>query len=266
MKAKINGIEMFWMQEGQGHPLVLLHGFPLTSAMWGPQLVHFSRQYRVIAPDLRGLGQTSLVSDQTITMELMADDVAALLDHLKIARAVIVGLSMGGYVAFAFYRKYPQYVQSLVLCDTRSEADDADGKAGRYTLMEQVREKGPGVVAELMIPKFFAPDTYRHKQEMVAQLAGLIERNNPAGIVAVAAGLAERPDATPLLSQIKVPALVIVGKDDLLMPAEGAKKMAAQIPDWQLSVIPQAGHMSNLENPNFFNQALDTFLRSTAED
>lgn len=266
MKANINGIEMFWMEEGRGTPLLLVHGFPLSSAMWGPQLVHFSRKHRVIAPDLRGFGKTSLQPGQTSTMELFADDLAALLDHLKLPKAVIVGLSMGGYIAFAFYRKYPEKVQALVLCDTKSEPDSEEGKAGRYKLIEQVQEQGSNAAAESMIPKLFGPETYRQKQDTVAQLSGLIGRNHPEAIIAAAKGLAERPDATGLLPQIKVPSLVIVGKDDAIAPPEGAKKMAQQIPDWQFSLVPHAGHMSNLENPQFFNQALESFLLSVSDD
>lgn len=265
MKANLNGIEMFWQEEGRGTPLVLLHGFPLSSAMWGPQLVHFSRSYRVIVPDLRGFGRTSINPDQISTMELLADDVAALLDHLQLKQAIIGGLSMGGYVAFAFYHKYPDRVQALVLSDTRSEADNEEGRAARYTMIEQVRENGAGAAADIMIPRFFGTDTQRHKQEMIAQLAGLIERSNPAGIIAAATGMADRPDSTPLLKEIKVPALVVVGKDDVLVSVEAARQMAQQIPDWQLSVVPNAGHMSNLENPKFFNQALESFL-SSVED
>lgn len=261
MKAQINGIDMFWMEEGRGMPLVLLHAFPFSSAMWGPQVVHFSRHYRVIAPDLRGFGKTSANPDQISTMELLADDIAALLDHLKLRQAVMVGLSMGGYVAFAFHRKYSERLKALVLCDTRSEADTEEGKANRYNLIEQVREKGSGAVAEAMIPRFFAPDTYRRQQETVAQLSGLIERANPVSVIAAAAGLAERPDSTEVLKEIKVPTLVMVGKDDAITPVENARKMTEHLPDWQLSVIPNAGHISNLENPTFFNQALDSFLR-----
>jgi 3-oxoadipate enol-lactonase len=266
MKANINGIEMFWMEEGKGTPLVLLHGFPLSSAMWGPQLVHFSRKYRVIAPDLRGFNKTSLKPDEISTMELLADDVVALLDHLKLEQAVIVGLSMGGYITFALYNKYPERVQALVLCDTKAEADSEETRAGRYKLIEQVGEKGTSAAAETMLPRLFAPDTYRRQQETVAQVSGLIERNNPAGIIAASAGLAERPDFSNLLPQIKVPVLVLVGKDDVVTPPEGARQMAQQIPDWQFSIIPNAGHMSNLENPNAFNQALESFLRSACDE
>lgn len=266
MKANLNGIEMFWADEGRGKPIVLLHGFPFSSAMWGPQVIHFSRRYRLIMPDLRGFGKSSLVPGQPSTMELLADDIAALLQHLKIAQTALIGLSMGGYIAFEFYRKYPQLVQTLVLCDTKSEPDNAEGKAGRYELIEQVRAKGSGAAAAAMLPRLFASDTYRRQQEMVAQVAGLIERNNAEGIMAAAAGMAERPDSTPLLKEIKVPTLVMVGKEDAIAPVEGARAMAAQLPDWQLAVVPTAGHMSNLENPGFFNQALETFLRSDYDD
>ncbi len=262
MKATINGIEIFWLEEGRGNPLVLLHGFPFTAAMWGPQLVNFSRKFRVIVPDLRGFGKTTKGEEEATSMELMADDLAGLLDHLKLKKAVIVGFSMGGYIAFSFYRKYPDRTQALVLCDTRSEADSEEVRSARYQLIEKIKETGQRSAADGLVPRLFGPQTYRQQQEMVAHLAGLIERNNPAGTIAAARGMAERPEFNFLLKEIKVPTLVMVGKEDLIASPEGARKMAEQIPDWQFSIIPNAGHMSNLENPFFFNQALETFLRS----
>ena len=262
-QALVNGFQMAYRDEGNGLPVLLVHAFPLTGLMWNPQVEGLHRNFRLIIPDLRGFGESAAGApvDRYSSMEQYADDLAALLPALGLEKVVLMGLSMGGYIAFAFYRKYAEKVLGLVLCDTRSEADTPEGRQNRYNLVEKVRQQGSLAAAEAMVPRLFAPDTYRVRPDLVAQVAGLIERNNPAGIIAAAGAMAERPDATPILARIKVPTLVMVGKDDQFMPVEGARKMAQAIPDWQLSVVPHAGHLSNLENAEFFNQAVETFLK-----
>ncbi|NWJ44423.1 MAG: alpha/beta hydrolase [Chloroflexi bacterium] len=261
-KAQINGVEMFWVEAGMGEPLLLLHGFPFDHTMWLSQLDYFSKAgWRVLAPDLRGFGKSGIAPGDVNTMEALAVDVAALLDHLKIEKATMLGFSMGGYITFAFYRLYPQRIRAMILADTKADPDTSEGRNLRYKTLEAVRQKGSGAIAESMIPGLFAPETYRDKPDLVAQLSGIIERIHPETIIATLPGLAERPDSTPLLSQIKVPALIIHGVDDKLMPLDKAKAMAQAIPDWQFSAVPHAGHMANLENPEFFNRALVTFLK-----
>ncbi len=262
-QATVNGFQMAYRDEGGGPPVLLVHGFPLTSTMWNPQIEELRRSYRMIAPDLRGFGESAAgaPTDRYLSMEQYADDLAALLTALGVEKAVVMGLSMGGYISFAFYRKYPERVRALILCDTRSEPDSAEGRENRFKLIENVRREGARAAADTMVPNLFAPDTYKARPDLVAQLAGLIERNHPPGIIAAAGALADRPDSTPTLAHIKVPTLVINGKDDQLMPTDGARKMAQAIPDWQFSVVPHAGHMSNLENPEFFNQAVESFLK-----
>lgn len=259
----INGYTMAYRDEGTGEPLLLVHGFPLSGVMWNPQIEEFKRDYRLIVPDLRGLGQSAAgaPTDRFSSVDEYADDLRTLLDTLGLAKVVFVGLSMGGYIAFAFYRRYPERVRALVLCDTRSEADSEETRQNRYKLIEAVRERGAGAAADMNIPKLFAPAAYLDRTDLVAQLAGLIERTHAPGIIAAAGALAERPDSTPDLPHIAVPTLVVVGQYDQITPAEGARKMAQAIPDWQFSLVPHAGHMSNLENPEFFNQAMLTFLK-----
>ena len=264
-QAQVNGFTMAYRDEGNGPPLLLVHAFPLTSAVWNLQIEEFRRNYRVIAPDLRGLGGSAddLTSDRPVSMDEYADDLAALLDAIGLTDEPVIymGLSMGGYIAFAFWRRHAHRVRAFVLCDTRSEADTEEGRQGRYQLIEAVRQTGSSAAAEIMLPRLFAPDTYRLRPDLVGETSGLIERNSPAGIMAAAAGLAARPDSTPDLAGINVPCLVVVGQQDVLTPPETARRLAQALPDWQLSLVPHAGHLSNLENPEFFNQALTTFLK-----
>lgn len=262
-KAKINGIELFWREAGEGDPLLLLHGFPLNHTMWESQVEFFSGQnWRVIAPDQRGYGQSSLNPDETTTMDLLAQDAAALLDYLNIEKAVVVGLSMGGYVSFALYRQFPQKVRALVLADTKAEPDPPAAREGRYQLREAVREKGSVAARDVMVPKYFAPAVYSANLALVAYWEKVVDGINPEAIMATLPGLAERPDSVPLLPQIKVPALVIHGEQDTMMPVEGARQMAQAIPGGQFVAVAGAGHMSNLENSEFFNQTVESFLQA----
>ncbi len=262
--ARLNGFEMAYRDEGNGLPVLLVHGFPLTSAMWNPQVVELKGDFRLIVPDLRGFGESAAdltTADSPRTLDDWADDLTALLDYLGLAKVVFMGFSMGGYIAFAFWRKYPDRVQAFGLCDTRSEADTPEGRAGRYKLIEAVEAKGADAAAEANVPKLFAPQTYQTKPELVAEVAGLIGRQKPSGIIAAAHAMTTRPDSTSDLAGITVPTLVVVGQHDGVTPVESARKMIALLPDWQLSIVPEAGHMANLENPAFFNRAVTTFLK-----
>jgi pimeloyl-ACP methyl ester carboxylesterase len=261
-QAQLNGIEISWIESGQGKPLLMLHGFPFDNSTWQEQQTYFSTNgWRTIAPDLRGFGKSTINADEINTMELLAADVIALMDYLQLEQAVIMGLSMGGYISFSLYRQYPERVKGLILADTKAEGDSSEARENRYKLREQVKIKGSSAATEGMLPKLFSLESYREKPDTVAALGGVIERTSPATIIATLPGLAERQDSTPLLPQIKIPALVIHGKDDQMMPVENARQMAQALPDWQFSSVPHAGHMSNMENPEFFNRAVESFLR-----
>ncbi len=264
-QLEVNGFSMAYRDEGGGQPLLLVHAFPLAALMWNPQIEELKRDYRILAPDLRGFGQSAAgaYQDRYATMEDYADDLAVFLNRLGLAeeKIVLMGLSMGGYVAFAFYRKYAYMLRGLVLCDTRSEPDTEESRQNRFKLIENIREHGMEAVVEANLPRLLSPENYHVRPDLVADLSRTIRQNDPSGTIAAAGALANRPDSTPLLGKIKIPTLVICGKDDQLVSAEVARKMAQAIPDWQLSIVPHAGHLSNLENPEFFNQALQTFLK-----
>ena len=261
MIAKINGINLAYTDQGQGTPVVFLHAFPQNRAMWAPQVSVLSKTYRVITLDFRGFGD----SDAPLwryTLEQFADDVKGLLDHLAIQQAVFVGLSMGGYTLFALYRTYADRVKGLVLADTRAQPDTEEGRAGRFAMAQTASRKGAGAIAEIMLPKLLSPVALRTKPDLVQQVRATIERTQISGIAGALMAMAERPDSVPLLTTIACPTLVITGELDGPTPPADGQLMAEKIPGAHLAIIPQAGHLSNLEQPEAFNDALCSFLKT----
>lgn len=248
------------IDRGAGPAVLLIHGFPLDQSMWQAQLDALAMNNRLIAPDLRGFGR-STVTEGTVTMEQMADDLAALLDALGLKQPVcLCGLSMGGYIALAFWRKYRERVRSLVLCDTRSAADTPEAAAARGTLAERATAEGMEQVAEAMLPKLIHPETPKVRPRVAAAVKQMILGTNPRGAAAALRGMAIRPDSANLLPTINVRTLVIAGEKDAISPPEEMRKIAAAIPGARFVVIPEAGHMSPMENPERFNEELQSFL------
>jgi pimeloyl-ACP methyl ester carboxylesterase len=228
--------------------------------MWDEQLAALSQANRIITFDWRGFGESELRGDKFL-METFADDLVALMNELKIDRAALCGLSMGGYAAFAFYRKYADRVAALILADTRAGSDNEEGKRGRYEMAELALQAGASVIADQMIPRLLAPDPLQNKPQLADRVRALIENNRPEAIAAAQRGMAERADSTDLLSKISCPALIIVGSEDALTPPVEAEKMRAQIPGAKMAVIGNAGHLSNLEQPDEFNRLASDFLK-----
>ena len=259
MKAKINDVTLAYSDEGTGLPVVFLHAFPLNRTMWATQEEALSSRHRVITVDLRGHGE----SDAPLwhyTLDQAADDVRALLDHLSVPQAVFVGLSMGGYILFAFYRKYADWMKGLVLADTRAQADTPEGKDGRFQMAQIVYNQGPAAIADLMIPKLLSPAAIQTKPALVRHVRSMIEGNQISGIAGDLMAMAERPDSVPLLHQIACPTQIIVGELDLASPPSDSKLMADQIPGARLTTIPGAAHLSNLEEPETFNYIVGDFV------
>ncbi|MBY0227851.1 MAG: alpha/beta hydrolase [Gemmataceae bacterium] len=247
---------------GQGPVVVLLHAFPLSRAMWRPQIDALRDLYRVIAPDLPGFGDSSLPAASSI--DGYADAVAEMLDDKDIHSPVIVGgLSMGGYAALAFARRHPHRVAGLVLADTRAEADDATARANRDKLIAQARSGPSSAIVEAMLPKLMGKDA---PPELVEAVRELGSAQKPATLAAALGALRDRPDATPGLAGIRVPALVIVGQDDALTPPDLARKLAGGIQGAKLAIIDKAGHLSSLEQPGAFNDVLMAFLAGVAQE
>lgn len=226
--------------------------------MWARQEAALSSQFRAITVDLRGHGESD-APVRHYTLEQSADDVRALLDHLAIQQALFVGLSMGGYILFAFYRKYAARVKGLILADTRAQADTAEGKDGRFQMAQIAFNEGPVAIADIMIPKLLSPTTIQTRPALVRQVRTMIENNQISGIAGDLMAMAERPDSIPLLKQITCPTHIIVGELDQATPPSDAKLMADQIPHASLTIIPNAAHLANLEQPESFNQIVATF-------
>ena len=264
MEVFINEIRLHYVQAGQGVPLLMVHGYPLDHTLWQPQFDGLSDIAQVIAPDLRGFGQSD-APEGAYTMDTHADDLAALLDVLKIERAVVCGLSMGGYIALAFWRKYASRVRALILVDTRAGADAPAARQARLDTAERVKQEGTAFVVEDMLPRLLAEVTRQSQPDVVEFARAMMLRQSPAGVVGALLGMAERPDSTPMLPTISVPTLAVFGDQDVITPAgtEG-RSLAAAIPGAKLVVTPNAGHLSNLEQPEAFNATVHEFLARMA--
>ncbi len=259
MHTQVHGTTVGYDDVGTGLPVVLLHAFPLNRQMWAETSRDLAEDYRIIMPDLRGFGATDGTPE--VSIAAMADDVIGLLDALKIERAVIGGLSMGGYVALNLVGRYPERCCGLVLADTRAGADSAEGRHNRATLAAKALSEGAAAVADQLLPKLLS-DRASGNPELVAHVRTIIESAPAQAIAAASHAMAERTDSTALLPLIGVPAMVIVGSEDTLTPITESILLKDSIANASLAIIPDAGHLSNLEQPETFNRALGIFLES----
>jgi pimeloyl-ACP methyl ester carboxylesterase len=246
---------------GEGPAVLFLHAFPLSLGMWEGEALALQATHRVIRFDCRGFG-ASPPGDGLLTMERIADDAAALLDHLGVGRAVVCGLSMGGYAAFAMVRRHADRLRGLVLADTRAGADSEEGRQARASLAERVGREGAAAAAEAFLPKLLGETTHRERPDVVARVRADILRASPRGIRDALAGLAARADSTSTLREVRVPALVVCGVEDVLTPVSEARAMAEAIPGSRLDLLAGAGHLANLEAPAAFQGSLLGFLAS----
>lgn len=239
-------------------PVVFIHGFPFGSGSWTPQLNALHGRYRTVAYDVRGHGKSALGS-WPFTLEALADDLLALLDRLSIERAVLCGLSMGGYIALRVQQKAPARVRALALCDTRPDADSDETKLRRAAAIDELR-RDPRAFLESFLKVVLAKSTFEGHPEVVEAVRTTMLDNEPAALAAALVALATRTDSTPRLGSIAVPTLVVVGRDDAVTPPPVAEALAKAIPGAELKVLESAGHLSNLENPKAFNKSLLEFL------
>ena len=258
-KVRINNIEIAYTDAGSGRPVVLIHGYPFNRALWTEQVRALSDTNRVIAPDLRGFGD-SAAFPETSTMNRLAADVALLMDHLEIPRATIGGLSMGGYVALAFYKQFASRVRALVLADTREQADTVEATHTRAQQAEKALSEGMAGIADAMLPKLLTPETVSRRPEIVKFVRDMMLQTKPEGAAAALLGMAEREDQTELLPKITVPTLIVVGAEDAITPVSDSERMHKAIGNSRLVVLDHAGHVSNLEQVQQFNDELLHFL------
>ena len=266
MRAIVNGIELHYELHGspRGWPLLLVHGFPLTGEMWSGLVELLGDQFRLIIPDLRGFGKSQLAAhirageSQPISIAHYADDLASLLAEIGEQRpAVIIGLSMGGYIALEFYRRYASSVVALVLADTRAEADSEVRRKERFETAQRVLSEGSHVVADSMAAKLFAPGA---PKELVARWRAIMRAIAPEAIATALLAMAGRINSIPTLRTIYCPSLVMVGEEDSITPLSDALRIHGGIVACQLNIIPHAGHMTPVEQPERFAAALRQFL------
>lgn len=271
-ETTVRGRRLSYAEAGGGRPLVLLHAFPLTHALWRPQLEAPPPGWRLIAPDLRGFGASDRVPPDAArpaagaqSMHDYARDIVALIDELDLEQPVVGGLSMGGYVVFALLRLIGSRLGGLVLADTRPEADADEARGNRRRMQDLVMSRGVGAVADQMVPRLLGETTRRERPSLSDDVRELIRGNAPEAIHDALEALATRPDATPLLGEIRCPTLIVAGREDALTPVALHEAMHARIAGSRLEIIDDAGHLSNLECPAEFSRVLRDFLSQVAE-
>jgi len=258
-RIKSNDAEIVYWSLGEGTPVVLLHPFPAHHEFWLPVAEALATRYRVILPDLRGHGESS-VGEGPATMEKHAADIAHVMDDASVGRAPLVGVSIGGYVLFEFWRKYRGRAAALGLCNTKAPADGPDARAGRLQAANDVLERGTEVFFESMIPKLMGKTTREMRPDLVDGALRMMRQMSPEDVAQVQRGMAARPDTIETLKTINVPTLLVTGDEDIMTGVNEAELMRSHIANSQLRVIPKAGHYSPWEQPQDAAKILRQFL------
>jgi pimeloyl-ACP methyl ester carboxylesterase len=261
MKTELNGINVEYRDEGTGLPVIFVHAFPLNQTMWDDQVAALRKHCRAITLDLRGFGRSD-APQGPYRMDEMAADVRALMAVLNLEKAVLVGLSMGGYIALALYRNYPEIFRALVLADTRASGDTNEARERRLKSAEKAEVDGSKAIAWDMVPLLLGRSTLDNRPSVVQRVQAMIESNTPQGIAGAQRGMAERRDSTYILGGIDFPVLIVVGSEDTLTPVAEAESLRNGIPGARLRVIEGAGHLSNMEQPDQFNTTLIEFIET----
>lgn len=258
MIALVDNASIAFDDVGSGYPVVFLHAFPLNRTMWEPQVSALVAECRCITIDIRGAGDST--AEPPFTMDRFADDVAGVLDTLQIERAVIVGLSIGGYVSFALWRRHRERVRALVLADTRPGADTVAQVERRRELIEMAESQGSAAVANAQIASLVSPTTRDKRPDVYDAVHRMIAQAPVEGIVGALEAMMAREDSGPTLPTIDVPTLIVAGDEDIATPPEESRAMHAAIPGSRLEILHNAGHLSNLERPAAFNTVVSEFL------
>jgi 3-oxoadipate enol-lactonase len=259
MHVRNSDAEIFYRVLGKGPDLVLIHPFPVHHQFWLPVAEKLAAEYRIILPDVRGLGD-STAGDGAATMEKHASDLAAVCNHAAVKSAISCGVSIGGYILFEFWRRQRQRVNALLLCNTRAQADSAEGRANRLKSVEDIKKKGTEPFFESMVPKLLGETTRRNRPDIVEAVHGMMRKSTPEGIIALQLGMAERPDSIPTLKTIAVPTLIVAAEEDTLTPASDSELMRQHIRNSELKVIPKGGHFAMFERHDLGIEMLRSFL------
>lgn len=256
-------MQLAFEQYGNGNPIIFLHAFPFNRNMWQPQIEFFvSKNFKLIVPDLPGFGESQTTS-QINKMEKIAISVAELTDSLRIKKASICGISMGGYVALNLFRLFPKKFSFLILCDTNSTADSEEIRNNRFRLIEKIEKNGMKAVSDSILEKLLSEHTLKNNKSLVEKIHNQILNADKLGTIAALKGMAKRMDHTFILNKINLPTLLIFGEDDKITDLKTAEKLNNQIPNSKIKIIKNCGHLSNLEKPTEFNIALAEFLNET---
>lgn len=260
MKSIINGLSVNTFGDPKNQSVIFIHGFPYDHTMWESQIEALKDNYYCVAYDVRGLGE-STVGDGQYTMEFFVDDLFEIIKELKLVKPVICGLSMGGYIAFRAAEKDQDKLGGLILCDTRADADDNAAKFKRAENIKLINTEGVTKFADMFVTNTFADETPAQNEKMFLAVRNKTHNQNPVGVKGCIIAIGSRTNTTPFLPQIKIPSLVIVGSFDKLTPPPMMRAIADQIPNSEVGVIPFAGHMTPLENPDAVNDLLVGFLK-----
>jgi pimeloyl-ACP methyl ester carboxylesterase len=243
-------------QRGEGAALVFIHAFPLDSSMWRAQVDFFSDRYRVITPDIIGFGGSQ--PPRAWTISEMGEELLGLLDHLEVEKCTLVGLSLGGYISLPFALRNSQRVEHLVLAHTRARADFENERTNRSNMIDGLRKEGISTLPDKMLPRLLGSNAAPNVRSFVRST---IESTSAEAAIHAVTAMRDRADQTDNLRQLHCPTLVVAGSGDAILPVEDCERMAASIPSSDFTLITNTGHLSNLEDPESFNHALDSFLR-----
>lgn len=257
----INKISVSYNDEGlnEAPVIIFIHGFPLNKSMWNKQLKALKDNYRVIAYDIRGHGKTD-VGTLDFSIDLFVKDLLGFMDALKIKKTIICGLSMGGYIALNAIENHPERFTALILSDTNCTADTPEAKEKRMNTIQSIKENGVEKLANDLLPNLFAPESFITNSKEIVAVKEMIVNTTKESLYKSLNALANRKETCSKLEEIKVPVLILVGKEDKITPPEAAKAMHEKIDIALLSIINKAGHLSNLENPEEFNSHLKKFV------
>jgi len=259
MEYSVNGLKIFTKGNKNNKPLIFIHGFPYDHTMWNYQINEFKNTYYCVTYDIRGLGE-SYIGDGQYTMEAFVWDLYSIMDGLHIEDPILCGLSMGGYIAQRAIEKEPERFAGLILCDTRSEEDNNDGKIARSNAIDKINVEGVESFVNDFVPMCFHRQTPNRFSDMYEIQLDVTRNQNSVGVKGSLLAMLSRRDLTPALKKISVPTLLLVGKKDNLTPSAVMKEMAKRIKKTKFYIVPQAGHMAPLENPEFVNEKIERFL------